>query len=202
MASTIASTIIDPTVSSSVSEKGRMPRAARTASLAGARVGLLENTKRNAADLLDGIGEALVRDLGASELVRRTKKQFALPLTDEVLVELSESCDVVVVGVGDCGSCSAAAVADGIALERAGIPTAVICTEAFASTSQAMADLKGDPAFPYILTEHPVANLDAGQLGDRAAQLVDDVVSRLTSPADATPVPAPRAADRALSVPV
>jgi hypothetical protein len=78
----------------------------------------------------------------------------------------------------------------------------VICTEAFASTSQAMADLKGDPAFPYILTEHPVANLDAGQLGDRAAQLVDDVVSRLTSPADATPVPAPRAADRALSVPV
>jgi len=198
MASTIASTIIDPTVSSSGStEKGRMPRAARTASLAGARVGLLENTKRNAADLLDGIGEALVRDLGATELVRRTKKQFALPLTAEVLADLSESCDVVVVGVGDCGSCSAAAVADGIALERAGIPTAVICTEAFASTSQAMADLKGDPDFPYILTEHPVANLDAGQLGDRAAQLVPDVVARLT----AASVRAPRAADSALSVP-
>ncbi|HWL78702.1 UGSC family (seleno)protein [Microbacterium sp.] len=200
MASTIASTIIDPTVSSSVStKKGRMPRAARAASLAGVRVGLLENTKRNAADLLDGIGEALVRDLGAAELVRKTKKQFALPLTAEVVAELSESCDVVVVGVGDCGSCSAAAVADGIALERAGIPTAVICTEAFASTSQAMAELKGDPDFPYILTEHPVANLDAGQLVDRAAHLVPDVVARLTAPASAS---AQSAADSALSVPV
>jgi len=194
----MASTIIDPTVSSSGStKKGRMPRAARSASLAGARVGLLENTKRNAADLLDDIGETLVRDFGAAELVRKTKKQFALPLTAEVLAELSESCDVVVVGVGDCGSCSAAAVADGIALERAGIPTAVICTEAFAATSQAMADLKGDPGFPYILTEHPVANLDARQLGDRAAQFVSEVVARLTTAS----VSAPRAADSALSVP-
>lgn len=193
--------ILDPTGRTVVEEsEPATVRAPRRGALTGARVGLLDNTKHNAMLFLQEVGRLLVDEHGAAEVsIVETKRSFSVPVDDEIVARYRKSADVVVTGVGDCGSCSAAAVADGIALERAGIPTAVICTEAFASTSQAMAELKGDPDFPYILTEHPVANLDAGQLVDRAAHLVPDVVARLTAPASAS---AQSAADSALSVPV
>lgn len=176
--------IIDPTrsrVTSSTDNTTGVPmESPRVASLAGLRVGLLENTKRNAAEILDAVGALLASQQGAGTLVRLTKKQFAMPLPDDMLEELRRECDVVVVGVGDCGSCSAAAVADGIALERAGIPTAVICTEAFVATSTAMAALKGRADYPFLVTEHPVANLGADGIDARADVLVTEVVSRLT----------------------
>ena len=169
--------IIDPTrsrVSNSTDSTTEVPmESPRVASLAGLRVGLLENTKRNAAEILDAVGALLETQQGAGALVRRTKKQFAMPLPDDMLEELRRECDVVVVGVGDCGSCSAAAVADGIALERAGIPTAT-----------AMAALKGRADYPFLVTEHPVANLAVDGIAARAGVLVSEVVSRLTGTAD------------------
>lgn len=173
--------IIDPTAGSSRPAQDAARRATRPRALTGLRVGLLENTKRNAAAVLDAVGAVLEERHGAASLVRRTKQQFALPLSGELLDELARECDVVVVGVGDCGSCSAAAVADGIALERAGIPTAVICSDAFDGTSRAMAELKGDPGYPYLLTPHPVANLGSAEVVARGRGLVDDVVARLSA---------------------
>ncbi|KAA9154767.1 hypothetical protein F6B41_12400 [Microbacterium lushaniae] len=176
----MASSIIDPTGSRVTHSSERAPQpAARPSELAGLRVGLLENTKRNAAAVLAGIGRTLAVTDGAGEVVPFRKEDFALPLPDEFLADISETCDVVVIGVGDCGSCSASAVADGIALEALGIPTAVICTDAFEVTSSAMARLKGRADFPFILTPHPVANLDHVQVDERADSLVDAVRSRL-----------------------
>lgn len=180
----MTATIIDPTVSSARSVASESRRAPRPRELTGLRVGLLENTKRNAAAFLDDVGALLTRTHGVASLVRRTKHNFALPLSDELLADLRRECDVVVIGVGDCGSCSASAVADGIALERSGIPTAVICTDAFVTTSQAMARAKGDPDYPFLRTAHPVANLDAAALAERAAHLLDDIVARTTDAAE------------------
>nr|WP_274636181.1 UGSC family (seleno)protein [Microbacterium bovistercoris] len=191
-------TIIDPTVSTARVVPTPSPRRApRQPSLHGLRVGLLENTKRNAAALLGDLGEILADRHGAGRLVARTKRPFALPLSDELLHELTAECDVVVIGVGDCGSCSAAAIADGVALEQAGIPTAVICTDAFATTAQAMADLKGDGGFPYLLTAHPVANLSADELGVRAHELADAVAARMTDAAGPVADAAARMTDSA-----
>lgn len=178
--------IIDPTRGRVAPSATGAPTAARPRSLEGLRVGLLENTKRNAAEFLDAVGLLLTAADDVGPLVRKTKLQFAMPLTDDVIDEIARECDVAVIGVGDCGSCSAAAVADGIALERAGVPVAVICTDAFVTTSQAMAELKGRPDFPFVLTQHPVANLDRAQIDARARALVDDVVSQLTAPGTAS----------------
>jgi hypothetical protein len=71
-------------------------------------------------------------------------------------------------------------VADGIALEAAGVPTAVICTDAFAATARAMADIKGDPDYPFVLTAHPVANLSRPEIEVRAGELLDAAVQRVT----------------------
>lgn len=171
--------IIDPTASARTAEAAREVESPRAASLTGLRIGLLGNTKRNAAEILDAVGAELAETYGVGELVPRTKREFAMPLPDDLLDDLVAHCDVVVVGVGDCGSCSAAAIADGIRLEAAGLPVAVVCTDVFDTTARAMAELQGDPGFAYLLTEHPIANLTAQQIAQRAVRIADDVADRL-----------------------
>ena len=127
------------------------------------------------------IGALLVAEHGAAEVVlRRTKQAFALPAPDELVAEFVDGCDVVITGVGDCGSCSASAVADGVVFEAAGLPAAVICSDAFVTTADAMADLRGAPGYAYATTAHPVAVLAPEQVAERAKHLVADVVALLT----------------------
>lgn len=171
--------IIDPTQGARRVGGLRATQLSRAASLSGLRVGLLENKKRNAADILDAVGASL-ESMEDITLVRFTKHDFAMPLPDSLVKEIEQACDVVVIGVGDCGSCSASAVADGINLEARGITSAVICTDAFLATSQAMAKLQGQPDFPFLVTEHPVANLTGDQIVGRAGELAARVQDRLT----------------------
>ncbi|HEX6469739.1 MAG TPA: UGSC family (seleno)protein [Streptosporangiaceae bacterium] len=157
--------------------------ARRLPSLANARVGLLNNTKQNAAPLLAEVGRLLADRYGAVVTIQRTKPTIAHPVDEPLLKEIAAVSDVVVVGVGDCGSCSASAVADGIAFEREGLPTAVICSDAFEVTARAMAEVHGDAGFEFLMTPHPVAVLNPDQVNSRAAELVSAVVDRVTEPA-------------------
>lgn len=174
--------ILDPTgaTSSKTAKTAAAPRAPRPASLKGARVGLLINTKRNAAPFLHEVGRLLVENYGAGSVTHRTKLNFAMPESDDVIKEMAAQSDVIVTGVGDCGSCSAAAAADGVVFEAAGVPVAVIVTESFRATTEAMAELRGAPGFPYATTEHPVAVLEEDKVRERAARVLNDVVALLT----------------------
>jgi hypothetical protein len=170
--------ILDPT-GQTVPGMAEAVHAQRPADLRGVRVGLLDNTKQNADLLLREIGALLESEYGATVAEQRTKHVFALPLDEDVLKQMSADCDVVVVGVGDCGSCSASAVADGIAFEREGVASAVICSDAFDATARAMAEVHGSPDYQYLSTPHPVASLGVAQVKERALRLLQPVVSRL-----------------------
>jgi hypothetical protein len=175
----VANTILDPTGGARrVGEN--VVLATPRARLRGATIGLLENTKQNAALFLDELGKLLIERHGAAGVVARTKLAFALPVPDELLEELAESCQAIVTGVGDCGSCSGSAVADGVAFERRGIPAAVICTDAFIVTSDAMAELKGAKGYRYATTGHPVAVLTPDEVRARAERVLPQVVALLT----------------------
>jgi len=174
--------ILDPTGATTTAVKPRPPRARRRKDLHGATVGLLVNTKQNAAPFLDEIGRLLVQRHGAKSAMARTKVNFAAPAPEDLVKEMAASCDVVVTGIGDCGSCSASAVADGIVFEAAGLPAAAICSDAFRVTADAMADLRGASGYRYATTPHPVAVLTPDQVKERAAQVLDDVVTLLTAP--------------------
>jgi hypothetical protein len=177
---TMPNAILDPTGSVKTSAaKQAAPRAPRRASLTGARVGLLINTKTNARPFLEEVGRLLTERYGVT-VTRRTKTNFAVPEPESVIKELVASSDVVVTGVGDCGSCSAAAAADGVVLEAAGIPVAAIITESFKPTADAMAALRGAPGYRYATTAHPVAVLTEDKVKERAARVLDDVVALLT----------------------
>ena len=52
--------ILDPTGTTATATKTRAPRAPRRRNLRGATVGLLVNTKQNAAPFLDEVGRLLV----------------------------------------------------------------------------------------------------------------------------------------------
>ena len=69
---------------------------------------------------------------------------------------------------------------DGIHVEKAGIPAAVICTDRFEVTAKGMAETWGAPDFPVIYTLHPVGSLDRDAVRERAGQLADPVVAVLT----------------------
>lgn len=178
--------ILDPTGQATRAPGGgAFTLAPRRPSLQGARVGLLINTKRNAELFLDEVGRLLKEEQGVASVMARTKLAFAQPVPPEMLDELTSECDVVVTGVGDCGSCSASAVTDGIMLERAGIPAAVICSDSFGASADAIAGLRGAPGYRYITTRHPVAVLTPDEVRDRARQVLPEVVALLAAGAAA-----------------
>ena len=119
--------IIDPTVGpDSGPDRSPAVLAPRPDRLHGLALGLLANTKRNAEELLDALASQLEQEYGVKPVLARKKMSITDPVPQEILEELTAACDIVVTGVGDCGSCSASAVADGLLLEQAGVPAAVI----------------------------------------------------------------------------
>jgi hypothetical protein len=173
--------IIDPTVGPSAGlAAGQAALAPRPESLSGLRLGLLANIKRNAEQFLAEVGGLLEQEHGMATALARKKPDITATAPQQMLDDLAGGCDVVVVGVGDCGSCSASAVADGILLEQSGVPVVVVCTEAFKVSADAMADLRGAPGYRYVTTPHPIANLTPDGVRDRAAAAIPAIVGLLT----------------------
>ena len=90
--------IFDPTIE----VKGRkIAYAPRPKSLAGLRVGLVDNSKHNSDQLLKRIAGLLEREHGVKTHVMRRKKSAGIPPSQEMVDEFKAGCDVVVAGVGD-----------------------------------------------------------------------------------------------------
>ena len=64
-------------------------------------------------------------------------------------------------------------------LEKAGIPTVPIVTDAFESTAKEMAELWGVPDFRFVMMPHPLGSLDSGGIERRAADLAAPVLELL-----------------------
>jgi hypothetical protein len=90
--------ILDPTL-----EAAEQPIAwaSRPGSLAGKRVGLIENTKYNSDRLLQKVGDVLRAEYGAAETRMWRKHNASVPAHAEIVEELRQTCDVMVAGIGD-----------------------------------------------------------------------------------------------------
>ena len=79
----------------------RIAYAPRPTSLAGLRIGLVDNAKHNSDQILLRIADILEKEHGAkAHLIRRKRSSGAKP-SDEMVTEYKEACDVVIAGVGD-----------------------------------------------------------------------------------------------------
>jgi hypothetical protein len=89
--------ILDPTIATAREPIGYVPRPQ---SLRGLRIGLVENTKKNAEAVLKKLAEKLESAHGMQVEVLVHKPQRA-PLRDEQLAELKGRIDFAIAGVGD-----------------------------------------------------------------------------------------------------
>lgn len=90
--------LISPVNQAMVAESTLAPRLP---SLAGKRVGLLDNSKNKADRLLDTVATILHEQYGFTDIVRRRKPSASKPADPQVVEELAKTCDLVIVGVGD-----------------------------------------------------------------------------------------------------
>ena len=91
-------TIVDPTAEDVAVQLALAPRAA---SLRGARVALIDNSKHNADRFLDTLATLLVRDHGVARIERYRKVSASVPTPPETLHRLLEASDAAVHGVAD-----------------------------------------------------------------------------------------------------
>lgn len=91
--------LVDPTGEASRRTRSPAPRTRR--SLQGARVGLLDNGKRNAEVFLRAVGDLMQSRFGVREVHLRRKPNASLPVPAEVLEDLLPRADFVIAGVGD-----------------------------------------------------------------------------------------------------
>jgi hypothetical protein len=168
--------LLDPTRELRV---GTMNYAPRPASLQGKRVALIENTKWNSDTILRKIGEHLVADHDVASFKIFHKRYSSVPAHEEIIEEVRRTFDLMVAGVGDCGSCSSGTVLDGILLEKEGIPSATIITSVFVPTGRAMAAQWAVPDYHFLVMEHPIANLSDSGLDEKVALIMPEVVELL-----------------------
>ena len=82
---------------------GRPTRAlaASPAVLTGLRLGILDNGKPNAAPLMERMGEQLAQRMNLELVGVFRKGSAATPCAEPLLVEIAESCDLVLTGSAD-----------------------------------------------------------------------------------------------------
>ena len=64
---------------------------------------------------------------------------------------------------------------DAISFEKRGIPAAVVITEPFVATAEAMARLAGMPGYPVAVIPHPIGSLAAPDVIARADEIIPRV---------------------------
>src|SRR5213592_2832467 len=132
------------------------------ASLAGLRIGVLDNGKPNAATVMTRAAETLAARTGATvSLV--TKKgphglsaNAAIPCAPDIFERLLAESDIVITGAADCGSCTAYSVTDAIELEKVGKPAVVVTTTKFAPIAETLSASFGLADTRRLVLPHPI----------------------------------------------
>ena len=98
MNTTQSITVIDPAAEDAVSALALVPRLK---SLTGARIGLIDNSKHMASELLDAVEELLKSRYQVKLFKRYRKNNPSVPTPFDILTGLIGSCDAIVHGVAD-----------------------------------------------------------------------------------------------------
>jgi hypothetical protein len=145
-------------------------------------VGLLDNTKPRAGEVLWLAADELRARNPVLQFVHVKKDGVATPATEAQLDQV-RSCDVVLVGTAECGTCTSWCVQDCAELERLGTPSVLIGTTAFEALARYEAETFGYGAVPFVLLEHPISGQPTSSVRAKVSQIADRLADLVHTPA-------------------
>jgi hypothetical protein len=192
-------TVLNPCIAADTADAPLAPQLIR---LRDVKIAFVDNSKVNADLFLARIRPLLEEKYGAcaGATVRKLAPKDALTRAD---LEQLAAYDAVVQCFGDCGTSTSMTVADGVTLERMGIPTATVISSAFANAARSQAAGRGMRNLPIIEIPHPMHTAPKAAVYERAEAVVPNLVAALTQRTDASrvrteePLPAEIALDGA-----
>ena len=91
--------LVDPTGEDM--DPGDFHLTRRPQDLRGKKLGLLENSKSNSDRVLKELGQILNEEFEFKEVLYFSKHNASLPTKPDVIEQILETCDALVIGVGD-----------------------------------------------------------------------------------------------------
>jgi hypothetical protein len=85
----------------STAPKRQAVRAPKLSKIDGARIGILENGKLNAPEMLNEVAALFVQRHGCVVKVLGSKKNASAPAPSNTLVQVAQDVDFVITGLGD-----------------------------------------------------------------------------------------------------
>ena len=146
------------------------PVAPRKTKLEGLRLGVLDNSKWNANKLLRGASAALGEDIKFAAVNYYVKQSFSKDAAPELIEQIARENDIVLTAIGDCGSCCSCCIRDSVALEKLGIPSAIITAEFVGETTLTRQAL-GMPDLEPVVIDHPVSSITQDEVDARVRQI-------------------------------
>jgi len=169
-------TVLNPRI---VEDAPPAPLAPQLRALRDARIAFVDNSKVNADLFLSRLKPLLEAQHGARLGVTLRKLAPKDELSPEDLSALRGH-DAVIQCFGDCGTSTSMSVADGVALERLGVPTVTVCSSAFSGAARSQAAGRGMGDLPIVEIPHPMHTAPETVVTERAERAIDDVVEALT----------------------
>jgi hypothetical protein len=85
------------------------------------------------------------------------------------------SCDALITGSADCGSCTASAVHDVLNVAGRGIPVALLASEKFVELAHFVASGLQAPDPDLVVVTHPIGGVTDVELQQRCQEAIDQV---------------------------
>src|SRR5580700_9354664 len=173
--------LLEPTVTD---QSPSIAAARRLSEVRGKRLGFVDNSKCNADFFIQRLSAQLTDRFAVvrGPIIRKAAPKDRLAEAD--LANLAQ-CDAVVQCFGDCGTSTSMSVADAVEIERRGIPAVTVFSTAFADAARIQASGRGMPDLRLVKIPHPMHTASREQVTQRADNVIDALVDRLTKPASA-----------------
>lgn len=180
----------------------RQPSAPRTLPAAPV-LGLIDNGKVKARELLGAIGEALKARRAIRDYVIHSKTP-STTLSDAERDALLGQADIIISGLGDCGGCTACSTTDALRCREQGVPSFMLASTKFAFLVDATDREYGIGGLHRLYVDHPVWSRDDAWFTATAETLAGQVIAMLAQDVASIPIDprteaAPPEIDAALS---
>ncbi len=133
------------------------------------KISFFNNTKPNAEIII----QTIYAHLNGIEFIL-SEKPAGAPASQQEL-KTADKGDIVILALGDCGSCVTWLILDAIRLEKKGTATISICSDKFSSFARKLAQRYGFKDLRIIEISHPLAGLKKEEVEHKTLSIIPKI---------------------------